>query len=150
MNDDERQPPLAAHRYPAIYRLQALFGALLFSFVILGSVLAEVEAIDNNRADAILHVVGFTVGLAVILLGLDFATRSIIAAPDGLHVKWALRRSVVPWSDVLGWRYLPLNLIHIRLRRGPGWYIWPLLERYSDLLHEIDARRQGNQPGSVS
>ncbi len=145
MNDDELKLPLEAHRYPAIYRLQALFGALLFGFVVLGSVLAEVEAISNSRLDAILHVVGFTVGLVVILLGLDFATRSLTAAPEGLHIKWALHRSVVPWSDVLGWRYLPLNLIHVRLRRGPGVYIWPLLERYSELLGEIDDRRPHDQ-----
>jgi len=145
MIDDEIRPPSETHRYPAIYRLQALFGALVFSFIVLGSVLAEVEAINNDRVDAILHVIGFFVGVIVILLGLDFATRSLTAAPDGLHARWALRRSAAPWADVLGWRYLPLNLIHIRLRRGPGWYIWPLLERYSDLLNEIDARRQDDK-----
>lgn len=145
MNDDKIRPPVEAHRYPAIYRLQALFGALLFSFIVLGSVLAEVEAINNDRVDAVLHVIGLVVGVTVILLGLDFATRSLTAAPDGLHAQWALRRSMAPWADVLGWRYLPLNLIHIRLRRGPGWYIWPLLERYSDLLNEIDAGRQDDR-----
>jgi hypothetical protein len=54
-----------------------------------------------------------------------------------------LRRSEIPWADVLGWRYLPLSLVHIRLRRGPGWFVWPLLEDYLDLLNEIDVQRSG-------
>ncbi len=140
MNEDRPPPHNETHRYPAVYRAQALFGAVLFGFIVLGSVLAEVEAIKADRLDSLLHLGGFGVGLAVIFLGLDFATRSITAAPDGLHVRWALRQSLASWSEVLGWRYLPLNLIHIQLRRGPGWYVWPLLERYTDLLHEIDVR----------
>ena len=36
-------------RYPALYRVVALFGALLFGFILLGSVIAEVEAIKNSR-----------------------------------------------------------------------------------------------------
>ena len=129
-------------RYPILYRAVALFSVLLFGFIVLGSVIAEVEAIQNSRVDAVLHVVGFVSGLLVILWGLDFATRSISTAPDGLHVRWLLRRSVVPWSDVLGWRYLPLSLIRIRVRKGPGIFAWPLLEHYTDLLNEIDARRR--------
>ena len=129
-------------RYPALYRLLALFGVLLFGFIVLGSVLAEVEAIRNSAADAALHVIGFVSGIAVILWGLDFATRSITPTPDGLHVRWLLHRSVIPWSDVLGWRYRVLSLIHIRVRKGPGVFVWPLLENYTDLLNEIDARRR--------
>jgi hypothetical protein len=128
-------------RYPVLYRAVALFSVLLFGFIVLGSVIAEVEAIRNSQADAVLHVVGFVSGILLIIWGLDFATRSITTAPDGLHVRWLLRRSVVPWPDVLDWRYLPLSLIRIRLRRGPGIFVWPLLENYTDLLNEIDARR---------
>ena len=128
-------------RYPVLYRAVALFSVLLFGFIVLGSVIAEVEAIQNDRADAVLHVGGFVSGMLLIIWGLDFATRSISTAPDGLHVRWILRRSVVPWPDVLDWRYLPLSLIRIRLRKGPGVFVWPLLENYTDLLNEIDARR---------
>jgi hypothetical protein len=128
-------------RYPILYRVVALFSVLLFGFIILGSVIAEVEAIQNSRIDALLHVVGFVSGLLVILWGLDFATRSITTAPDGLHVSWLLHRSVVAWPDVLSWRYLPLSLIRIRVRKGPGIFVWPLLENYTDLLNEIDAQR---------
>ena len=131
-------------RYPALYRATALFGTLLFGFIVLGSVIAEVEAIKNSRADAVLHVLGFVLGILLIFWGLDFATRSITTAFDGLHVRWLLRRSKVLWADVLGWRYLPLSLVHIRLRRGPGWFVWPLLEDYQDLLNEIDVQR-GNR-----
>ena len=128
-------------RYPVLYRAVALFSVLLFGFIVLGSVIAEVEAIRNDRADAVLHVVGFVSGSLLIIWGLDFATRSISTAPDGLHVRWLLRRSVVLWPDVLNWRYLPLSLIRIRVRKGPGIFVWPLLEHYTDLLNEIDAHR---------
>ncbi len=127
-------------RYPVLYRVVALFSVLLFGFIVLGSVIAEVEAIRNSRIDAVLHVVGFVSGLLLILWGLDFATRSITMAPDGLHVRWLLHRSFVSWPEVLGWRYLPLSLIRIRLRKGPGIFVWPLLENYTDLLNEIDAQ----------
>jgi hypothetical protein len=30
-------------------------------------------------------------------------------------------------------------LIRIRVRKGPGIFVWPLLENYMDLLTEIDA-----------
>ncbi len=129
-------------RYPILYRVVALFSVLLFGFIVLGSVIAEVEAINNSGADAVLHVVGFVSGILLILWGLDFATRSISTAPDGLHVRWLLHRSVVAWPDVLDWRYLPLSLIRIRVRKGPGIFIWPLLENYTDLLNEIDAHRR--------
>jgi len=128
-------------RYPALYRVVALFSVLLFGFIVLGSVIAEIEAIKNDRADAVLHLVGFVGGILLIIWGLDFATRSITAAPDGLYVRWLLRRSLVPWPDVLDWRYLPLSLIRIRVRRGPGIFVWPLLEDYTELLDEIDAHR---------
>jgi hypothetical protein len=58
-----------------------------------------------------------------------------------LWVRWLLRRSVIPWSDVLSWNYLPLSLIHLRFRHGRGVYVWPILEDYLDLLSAIDARR---------
>ena len=128
-------------RYPVLYRVVALFSVLLFGFIVLGSVIAEVEAIKRDPADAVLHIVGFVSGILLIIWGLDFATRSISTAPDGLQVRWLLRRSVVPWPDVLDWRYLPLNLIRIRVRKGPGVFVWPLLENYTDLLNEIDAHR---------
>lgn len=134
-------------RYPVLYRAVALFGVLLFGFIVLGSVIAEVEAIKNDRADALLHVIGFVGGILLMIWGLDFATRSITAAPDGLHVRWLLHRSVVPWADVLNWRYLPLSLIRIRLRTGPGLFVWPLLENYTDLMNEIDAHRRDQLTG---
>ncbi len=133
-------------RYPVLYRAIALFSVLLFGFIVLGSVIAEVEAIQNSRIDAVLHIVGFVSGLLLIAWGLDFATRSITIAPEGLRVRWLLHRSVVPWPDVLGWRYLPLSLIRIRLREGLGLFVWPLLENYSDLLNEIDARGHHEAP----
>ena len=129
-------------RYPALYRSVALFSVLLFGFIVLGSVIAEVEAIRNSRLDAVLHVIGFVSGIVLIIWGLDFATRSITTTPNGLHVRWILHRSVVPWADVQDWRYLPLSLIRIRVSKGAGIFVWPLLENYTDLLNEIDAQRR--------
>jgi hypothetical protein len=102
-------------------------------------VIAEVEAIRNSRLDAALHLIGFAFGLLVLLLGLDIGTRTITATEQGLQTKW-LRASSMPWPDVMGWRYLPLSLIHIRLKHGPGWFVWPILEHYSDLLATIDEK----------
>jgi hypothetical protein len=130
------------YRYPAAYRAQALFGALLFGLIVIGSVIAEVEAIRNSRLDAVLHIVGFVSGSLVLMLGLDIGTRTIITTEQGVQTKW-LRTSSVPWADVMGWRYLPLSLIHIRLRHGPGWFVWPILERYGDLLATIDEKLTG-------
>jgi hypothetical protein len=136
---------LAAHhtfRYPGLYRTIALGSALLFGFIVLGCLLAVVDAIPRDWGAAALYSFGFLSGIAVILWGLDFATRSLALGPDGLHVRWLLRRSVVPWADVLGWRYRVLSLIHIRTRRGRGIFVWPLLENYTDLLNTIDAQRR--------
>jgi hypothetical protein len=128
------------YRYPPAYRIQALFGVLLFGLIVLGSVIAEVEAIRNSRADAVLHIAGFVIGMIVVVGGLDIGTRTITTTDDGLQVRW-LRSSFVLWPDIVGWRYLPLNLIHIRLRRGPGLFVWPILERYTELLGAIDKQR---------
>ncbi len=128
------------YRYPAAYRVQALFGSLLVGLVLLGSVIAEVEAIKGDRIDLVLHVVGFGIGAVILLLGLDIGTRAITITPDGLVVKW-LRPSFVAWSAIVNWRYLPLSLIHIRLRHGPGLFVWPILERYMELLSAIDEHR---------
>jgi hypothetical protein len=129
-------------RYPVLYRVTALFGALLFGLIVAASAIAVIDAMRTGQGIAFLLLLSLLVGVILILWGLDFATRSITAAPDGLQVRWLLRRSRVPWPDVITWRYLPLNLIHIRLRKGAGLYIWPLLENYTDLLDEIDARRR--------
>jgi hypothetical protein len=128
-------------RYPVFYRSLAWFSVAVFGLIVLGCVLAVVAIRDDEAAMA-LYVFGFSSGIAVICWGLDFATRSITITSDGLQVRWLLRRSVVSWPDVLGWRYRALSLVHIRVRHGPGLFIWPLLENYIDLLNEIDAQRR--------
>lgn len=145
-NDPDLLPARVTYRYPAAYRAQALLGAVLLGLIVIGSVLAAIEAIQHNRLDAVLHGVGFVSGLTVLLLGLDIGTRTLTATEDGLQVK-GLRASMAPWSDVLGWRYLPLSLIHIRLKRGPGLFVWPILERYTELLTTIDERVNDKMKG---
>ncbi len=123
------------YRYPAIYRVQALFGALLAGIILMGSVIAEIES--ANLPDAFLHAFGFIASLLILILGLDFATRTIEIAADGLQTRW-LRKSFIAWSQILDWSYKPLGLIHLRLRRGLGLYIWPLMAGYSEILAAID------------
>jgi hypothetical protein len=129
-------------RYPVFYRAAALFSVLLFGLIVLGSVLATAEALKYNGAAAVVYACGVVSGMALIIWGLDFATRTLTLTPDGLQTRWVLHRSAVPWPDVLGWRYLPLSLIRIRVRKGSGIFVWPLLENYTDLLNEIDVQRR--------
>jgi hypothetical protein len=123
------------YRYPALYRIQALFGSLLAGIILMGSVLAEIEA--ANLPDAFLHVFGFAVSSIILILGLDFATRRIWIKPAGVQTRW-LRQSFMEWSQILDWSYRPFGLIHIRLKRGLGWYIWPLMDGYTEILTAID------------
>lgn len=129
-------------RYPALYRGWALLSAAFCGLISLFSAVAGVSVLRVAPFEALLYLVALSTSLAIVLLGLDFATRSIRLDPEGLHVRWWLRRSAVPWPEVLGWHYLPLSVIHIRLRHGPGLFVWPLLENYIDLLNEIDAQRR--------
>jgi hypothetical protein len=129
-------------RYPAPYRAMALFGVLLFGLIALASVMVAAGLIGTDPGGALLLGIGCIGGVWLMLWGLDFATRSITTTPDGLSVRWLHRRSLVPWSDVLGWRYRVLSLIHIRVRKGAGIFVWPLLENYTDLLNDIDAHRR--------
>jgi hypothetical protein len=125
-------------RYPVLYRTLAWCSVALFATIVAGCAVS----IGRAGAAAAVYVVGIISGISVILWGLDFATRSITLGPDGLHVGWLLRRTLVPWAEVLGWRYRALSLIHIRVRHGSGIFVWPLLENYTDLLNEIDAQRR--------
>lgn len=137
MDDLPLTTPLT-FRYPILYRVLAWFGVTLFGLIVVGCVVA----IGRAGSAATLYVFGLISGGVVIFWGLDFATRSITLGPNGLHVRWLLRRSVLPWPDVLGWRYRTLSLIHIRTRHGRGLFVWPLLENYTDLLNEIDVQRR--------
>ena len=129
-------------RYPVVYRYLAWLGVVLSALVALGCGLAIAGALQRAGVIAAFYGVGAFSAIAVLIWGLDFATRSITIDPDGLQVRWLLHRSVVPWPDVLGWRYRALSLIHVRVRQGRGIFVWPLLENYTDLLNEIDAQRR--------
>ena len=132
----------AIFRYPAVYRALAWFSVVLSGLVVLGCLLAIADAIQHAEVIVVFYVLGAVSAVVVLIWGLDFATRSITIGPDGLHVRWLLHRSVVPWPDVLGWRYRTLSLIHIRVQRSRGIFVWPLLENYTDLLNEIDEQRR--------
>jgi hypothetical protein len=116
-----------------------MFGALLAGIILMGSVFAEIES--ANLPDAFLHAFGFGVSSIILIVGLDFGTRVIEIKDAGLHTRW-LRKSFCAWSQVLDWSYRPFGLIHIRLQRGLGWYIWPLMEGYGEILAAIDEHRE--------
>ena len=137
----DETPPARAFRYPPGYRLVAALGALAFGLIALVSAFAALNAIRHTLLGTVPYLGSLIASALLMLWGLDFATRSITAASEGLRVRWLLRRSLVPWPDVLGWRYRALDVIHIRFRHGPGLLVWPLLENYLDLLNEMDARR---------
>ncbi len=124
-----------AHRYPAIYRIQAMFVAMVAGIILFGSVLSEIEAAD--LPDAFLHGFGLIVSLTILIVGLDLGLRSIEIQDDGLSIRW-LRTSFIRWSQILDWSYKPLGLIHLRFKRGLGVYLWPLMTDYSDILNAID------------
>ena len=140
MPDQLMETPRTFH-YPISYRLIAGSGAVMFGLIGLLSILAALDAVRQSRIEIVLHVGSLIGSWLLMMWGLDFATRSIAITPDGLRISWLLRRSVVPWSNVLGWRYRALDVIHIRLRRGPGVFVWPVLEHYTELLNEIDTHR---------
>ena len=146
MSDESPSPP-RAYCYPPGYRLMALLGVIAFGFIALVSAIAALNAIRHTLLDAAPYLGSLIASVLLMVWGLDFTTRSITAAPEGLRVRWALRRSVVPWPDVLGWRYRALDVIHIRFRRGPGVFVWPLLENYLDLLNEIDTPQRDKMTG---
>jgi hypothetical protein len=147
--EDLRPVKNKVFRYPALYRALAWLSAALFGLIVLGCVLAMLAVSKQDGAVVALYAFGVSSGIAVMIWGLDFATRSITITPGGLQVRWLLHRSEVPWSDVLGWRYRALSLIHIRLRRRPGLFVWPLLENYTDLLNEIDTQRRNQLRAEV-
>jgi hypothetical protein len=141
MLDESPESP-KTFQYPLSYRLMAALGVSAFGVIALISAKAAWNAIKLDPSAVALYLISLIISILLMLWGLDFATRSITAAPEGLRVRWLLRRSVVQWPDVLGWRYRALDVIHIRFRRGPGVWVWPLLEHYLDLLTEIDAHRR--------
>ena len=81
------------YRYPPVLRAPALFVSLLAGGILLGSVIAEIEAADVP--DAILHGAGMVAGIAMLWLGLEFGMRRITPTREGISTR-LLRERTIP------------------------------------------------------
>ena len=126
------------YRYPPALRVLGLFGSMLAGGILLGSVLAEIEAAD--APDLILHGLGLIVGAAILWLGLEFGMRRITLAPDSISAR-LLHERVIAWDDVRDVRNGLFGALVISLRRGAPIVVWPFVEDFRSLLDAIDAAR---------
>ncbi len=126
------------YRYPPTLRVLGLFGSMLAGGVLIGSVLAEIEAAD--APDLILHGIGMIAGAILLWLGLELGMRRITLAPDGISTRLLGERTIA-WSAVREVRDGPFGALIIVSRRGAPIVIWPFLEEFTALITAIDAQR---------
>lgn len=122
------------YRYPPVLRAPALFVSLLAGGILLGSVIAEIEAADVP--DAILHGAGMVAGIAMLWLGLEFGMRRITPTREGISTR-LLRERTIPWREVRDVRDGPFGVLIIQQKRGLPIVIWPYLEDFSALLEAV-------------
>jgi len=125
------------YRYPPVLRAPALFVSLLAGGILLGSVIAEIEAADVP--DAILHGAGMVAGIAMLWLGLEFGMRRITPTREGISTR-LLRERTIPWRVVRQVRDGPFGVLIISPKRGLPIVIWPYLEDFHALNDAIKAR----------
>jgi len=122
------------YRYPPMLRVPGLFGSMLAGGILLGSVIAEIEAADP--IDFVLHLLGAIAGAVIVWLGLEFGMRQIAITPDGITTR-LMRERRVTWSDVRvapnGW----LGTLVIIPKRGSPIVIWPYLQGFPALLDTL-------------
>jgi hypothetical protein len=123
------------YQYSPSLRVLGLFGAMLAGGILLGSVLAEIEAADVP--DLILHGLGVIVGALILWQGVEFGTRRITPTPDGLSTR-LLRQRSIGWDGVRGVRDGPFGMLIIRLKRGLPIVVWPFIEDFSALADTLD------------
>jgi len=126
------------YRYPAALRGLGLFGSMLAGGILLGSVLAEIEAADVP--DLILHGIGVIVGAVILWLGIEFGTRRITLTQDGISTRLLRERAIV-WSEVRDARSGLFGTLIVLPKRGLPIIIWPFLDDFDALIDAIDARR---------
>ena len=126
------------YRYPATLRGLGLFGSMLAGGILLGSVLAEIEAAD--MLDLILHGIGVIVGAVILWLGIEFGTRRITLTPIGISAR-LLRERTIAWADVRDVRDGPFGTLIVLPKHGLPIVIWPFLEEFNALLDAINMRR---------
>ena len=122
------------YRYPPALRVLSLFGAILAGGILLGSVIAEIEAADP--LDFVLHLLGALVGAAMVWLGLEFGMRWIAVTPDGIVTRLVRERRIA-WSDMRVVRNGWLGTLVIMLHHGSPIVIWPYLQDFAALLDAL-------------
>ena len=118
------------YRYPPALRVVGLFGSMLAGAILLGAVLAEIEAADP--LDLVLHVIGGLVGAAIAWLGLELGLRRIALTPEGIATRLA-RERVLRWEEVRDVRDGPFGALLIVSKRHSLIVIWPFLEEFGEL-----------------
>jgi len=125
-----------AYRYPATLRVLGLFGSLLAGSILLGSVLAEVEAADP--IDFVLHLLGAVVSAAILWLGLEFGARRITHTAEGIRARLIGER-LIAWSDLHEVRDGLLGTWIVLPKHGLPIVIWPFLEDFGTLVESVEA-----------
>ena len=123
-----------AYRYPPALRVLGLFGSMLAGGILLGSLLAEIEAADVP--DLILHGLGILVAAMILWLGLEFGMRRVALTPGGIATR-LLRERVFTWRDVRGVRNGFFGILVITPKRGLPIVVWPFLEDFGALIDAL-------------
>ncbi len=122
------------YRYPPALRVPGLFGSMLAGGILLGSVLAEIEAADVP--DLILHGLGILVAAIILWLGLEFGMRRVALTEDGLSVR-LLRERTIAWAEVREVRDSLFGAALIVPKRGLPIVVWPFLEEFGALIDAL-------------
>jgi hypothetical protein len=122
------------YHYSPLLRVLSLFGALLAGGILLGSLVAEIEAAD--LPDLIVHALGLIVSAFMLWLALEFGMRRFTPREDGLHTR-LLGEKMIMWNDVSEWREGPL---HTRIIIPQRIVVWPFLEDFDSLDDVIQDR----------
>jgi hypothetical protein len=122
------------YRYPPALRAPGLFGSMLAGGILLGSLLAEIEAAD--APDLILHGLGILVATMILWLGLEFGMRRITLTEGGLSVR-LLRERPIAWKDVRDVRESVFGALIIAPKRGWPIIVWPFLEEFGLLVDSL-------------
>lgn len=122
------------YAYPPALRVLGLFGSMLAGGILLGSVVAEIEAADPF--DFVLHLLGAIAGAAIVWLGLEFGARRIAVSANGISTR-LLRERAMAWTDVrvaCGGLFGALTLVP---KRGAPIVIWPFMDDFNVLVDAL-------------
>lgn len=128
------------YKYSPVLRVLSLFIGMLSGGILLGSVVAEIEAADVP--DLILHGIGVIVGLLILWFTVEFGTRRLTPTPEGLKTRLFNEKTIV-WSDIREVRDGLFDTMIIVPLRGAWIVVWPFVEDFNQLG---DAMAENNPP----